>query len=112
MHRNISRQLLEESREPSHEPKKPSAALASSAPPTEEIPNPHHHLPRTGIEQPFLVTPPVHVRHTNDLERINDLSPMLKAAIVEDYRLRESSRVINLAKTVYDAEKESPHYRN
>ena len=37
---------------------------------------------------------------------------MLKGAIIEDYRLRESSRVINLAKTVYDVEKESPHYRN
>jgi hypothetical protein len=69
-------------------------------------------LPRTGIEQAFLVCPPQHLRQTHDLERINDLSPMLKSAIIEDYRLRESSRVINLAKTVYDVDKESPHYRN
>jgi len=45
------------------------------------------------------------------LERINDLSQNLKSSIIEDYRLRESSRVINLAKTVYDVEKDSPHYR-
>lgn len=37
---------------------------------------------------------------------------MLKTAIIDEYRLRESSRVINLAKTVYDVEKESTHYRN
>lgn len=37
---------------------------------------------------------------------------MLKAAIIEDYRMRESSRVISLAKTVYEVEKESPYYKN
>jgi hypothetical protein len=59
-----------------------------------------------------LLTPPEHIRSTNDLERINDISPMLKAAIIEDYRMRESSRVISLAKTVYEVEKESPYYKN
>lgn len=37
---------------------------------------------------------------------------MLKMAIVEDYRMRENSRVVSLAKTVYDCDKESPYYRN
>ena len=37
---------------------------------------------------------------------------MLKANIVDDYRIRESGRIVNLAKTVYDVEKESPHYKN
>ena len=68
-------------------------------------------VPKTGIEQPFLLSSPKFIRSCNDLERINDISGMLKGAIIEDYRLRESSRVINLAKTVYDVEKESPHYR-
>jgi hypothetical protein len=69
-------------------------------------------IPRTGIEQPFLIDPPKHIRSTHELERINDISPMLKMAIVEDYRMRENSRVISLAKTVYDCEKESPYYKN
>ena len=47
-----------------------------------------------------------------DLERINDISTSLKMAIIDDYRMRESSRVVNLAKTVYDIEKDSPHYKN
>ena len=33
-------------------------------------------------------------------------------AIVDDYRMRENNRVVNLAKTVYDIEKDSPHYKN
>lgn len=40
------------------------------------------------------------------------MSSVLKGAIVEDYKLRESSRIINFAKTVYDVEKESQHYRD
>ncbi len=37
---------------------------------------------------------------------------MLRSAIIEDYRMRENSRIVNLAKVVYDADKESPHYKN
>lgn len=37
---------------------------------------------------------------------------MLKANIVDDYRIRESGRIVNLAKTVFDVEKDSPHYKN
>ena len=33
-------------------------------------------------------------------------------AIVEDYKLKDSNRIINLAKTVYDLDRESPHYKN
>ena len=69
-------------------------------------------IPRTGIEQPFLIDPPYHIRKTNELERTNEISQMLKIAILEDYRMRESSRIVNLAKTVYDVEKDSPHYKN
>jgi len=32
--------------------------------------------------------------------------------LIEDYRVRDNSRIINLAKTVYDVDRESPHYRN
>lgn len=69
-------------------------------------------LPKTGIEQPFLVKPPTFIRMTNELERTNEISLHLKGAMIEDYKLRESSRIINFAKTVYDSEKESPHYRD
>lgn len=68
--------------------------------------------PRTGIEQPFLADPPQHIRNTVELERTNDISQMLRSAIIEDYRMRENSRIVNLAKVVYDVEKESPHYKN
>lgn len=106
----MSRQLIEESRDgetiPGHKP-------LLHEPKHEEQANIYSKIPRTGIEQPFLIDPPVHKREPADnLERINDLSPNLKATIIEDYRMREASRVINFAKTVYDAEKESPHYRN
>ena len=66
--------------------------------------------PRTGIEQPFLLAPPFHIRQTSDLERTAEHSHIVKQTIIEDYKMRESSRVINLAKTVYDVDRESPHY--
>mmetsp|Transcript_18489 Transcript_18489/g.28376 ORF Transcript_18489/g.28376 Transcript_18489/m.28376 type:complete len:189 (-) Transcript_18489:1427-1993(-) len=69
-------------------------------------------IPRTGIEQPFLIDPPEHIRDTPELERTNEISSMLKMAIVEDYRMRESNRIVNLAKTVFEVEKESPHYKS
>lgn len=78
------------------------------AEPVEEFIN----IPRTGIEQPFLLAPPVHIRETAEFERINDISSSLKMQIIEEYRLREKSRLVNLAKTVFDCEKESPHYRS
>ena len=59
-----------------------------------------------------MIDPPKHIRNTPELERINEISSMLKMAIVEDYRMRESSRVASLAKTVYDCEKESPYYKS
>jgi len=37
---------------------------------------------------------------------------MLKMAIVEDYKLKDNNRIINLAKTVFDIDRESPHYKN
>jgi len=102
--------LLDESRVPIEIKASASAALAVSLPndKAEEV---KFTYPRTGIEQPFLLVPPVHIRDTNDLERVNEYSHIVKQTIIDDYRMRESSRVINLAKTVYDAEKESPHYR-
>ena len=69
-------------------------------------------IPRTGIEQPFLIDPPVHIRKTNDLERTNEVSTHLKMNILEEYRMRETGRIVNLAKTVYDVERDSPHYKN
>ena len=69
-------------------------------------------IPRTGIEQPFLIEPPQHIKATAEFERTNELSAMLKANIVDDYRIRESGRIVNLAKTVFDVDKESPHYKN
>ena len=33
-------------------------------------------------------------------------------AIVEDYKLKDNNRIINLAKTVFDIDRESPHYKN
>ena len=33
-------------------------------------------------------------------------------AIIDDYRMRENARIVNLAKTVFDIEKDSPHYKN
>ena len=36
----------------------------------------------------------------------------LKQAIIEDYKMRENNRVISLAKTVFDVEKDSPYYKN
>jgi|AACY02.14.fsa_nt_gi hypothetical protein len=73
---------------------------------------PQRMIPRTGIEQPFLIDPPVHVRNTNDYERTNEISTMLKLAIVEDYKLKDANRIINLAKTVFDIDRDSPHYKN
>ena len=69
-------------------------------------------IPRTGIEQPFLIDPPYHIRKTQDLERTNEGSQMLKINILEEYRMRETGRIINLAKTVFDVERDSPHYKN
>ena len=69
-------------------------------------------IPRTGIEQPFLIDPPVHLRKTNDLERTNEVSTHLKMNILDEYRMRETGRIVNLAKTVYDVERDSPHYKN
>jgi hypothetical protein len=37
---------------------------------------------------------------------------MLKMAIIDDYRMRENNRIVNLAKTVYDIDKDSPHYKS
>ena len=37
---------------------------------------------------------------------------MLKHAIVDDYKMRDANRIINLAKTVFDVDRESPHYKN
>ena len=31
--------------------------------------------------------------------------------ILEEYRMRETGRIVNLAKTVYEVDKESPHYK-
>lgn len=86
------------------------AALQSATPAATIMPQ--RMIPRTGIEQPFLIDPPVHIRHTNDYERTNEVSSMLKLAIVEDYKLKDANRIINLAKTVYDIDRESPHYKN
>lgn len=69
-------------------------------------------MPKTGIEQPFLAEAPSFLKTTGELERVNEINQMIKNAIVEDYKLRESSRIINFAKTVYDVDKESPHYRD
>lgn len=69
-------------------------------------------IPRTGIEQPFLIDPPVHIRRTQDLERTNEVSQHLKMNILEEYRMRETGRIVNLAKVVYDVERDSPHYKN
>jgi len=33
-------------------------------------------------------------------------------AIVEDYKLKDNNRIINLAKTVFDIDRESPHYKS
>lgn len=82
---------------------------AAPAPPTMV---PQRMIPRTGIEQPFLIDPPMHIRHTNDYERTNEISTMLKLAIVEDYKLKDANRIINLAKTVFDIDRDSPHYKN
>lgn len=73
---------------------------------------PQRMIPRTGIEQPFLIDPPVHIRSTNDYERTNEVSSMLKLAVVEDYRMKDANRIINLAKTVFDIDRDSPHYKN
>lgn len=73
---------------------------------------PQRMIPRTGIEQPFLIDPPEHLRNTNDYERTNEISTMLKLAIIEDYKLKDANRIINLAKTVYDIDRDSPHYKN
>lgn len=37
---------------------------------------------------------------------------MLKMAIIEDYKMRENNRIMNMAKVVYDIDKDSPHYKN
>jgi len=69
-------------------------------------------LPKTGIEQPFLVEAPKHIRNHNELERTYDISNEVRNNIIDDYRMRETSRIVNLAKTVYDVEKPSPNYTN
>lgn len=73
---------------------------------------PQRMIPRTGIEQPFLIEPPEHIRDTSDYERTNEISPMLKQAIIDDYKMRDSNRIINLAKTVFDIDRDSPHYKS
>lgn len=83
-----------------------------SAAPAPAATVPQRMIPRTGIEQPFLIDPPVHIRATNDYERTNEVSSMLKLAIVEDYKLKDANRIINLAKTVFDIDRDSPHYKN
>ena len=40
------------------------------------------------------------------------MSTMLKMTIVDDYKNRESNRVVNLAKTVFDLDKDSPYYNS
>ena len=37
---------------------------------------------------------------------------MLRASCLDDYRVRETGRIINFAKVVYEIDKESPHYKN
>ena len=69
-------------------------------------------IPKTGIEQPFLIDPPEFIRNGPEYERINDLTSIHRANITDDYRIRESGRIVNLAKTVYDVDKDSPHYKN
>ena len=59
-----------------------------------------------------MIDPPHHIRRTADLERTNEVSQMLKTSIIEEYRMRENGRIVNLAKTVYDVERDSPHYKN
>lgn len=85
---------------------------SQSAAPAPPAMVPQRMIPRTGIEQPFLIDPPVHIRNTNDYERTNEISSMLKLAIIEDYKLKDANRIINLAKTVYDIDRDSPHYKN
>ena len=86
-------------------------ALQSAAPAPSTVP-PQRMIPRTGIEQPFLIDTPEHIRDTNDYERTNEISSMLKHAIIDDYKMRDANRIINLAKTVYDIDRDSPHYKN
>ena len=86
-------------------------ALQSAAPTPANV-APQRMIPRTGIEQPFLIESPEHIRDTNDYERTNDISSMLKHAIIDDYKMRDTNRIMNLAKTVYDVDRESPHYKN
>jgi hypothetical protein len=31
--------------------------------------------------------------------------------LIENYKMKESGRIINFAKTIYDVEKESPYYK-
>lgn len=69
-------------------------------------------IPRTGIEQPFLIDPPLHIRKTQELERTNEGSQMFKINLLEEYRMLETGRIVNLAKTVFDVERDSPHYKN
>lgn len=85
-----------------------TAAAAPTAPPIA----PQRMIPRTGIEQPFLIDPPEHIRETSDYERTNEISQMLKHAIIDDYKMRDANRIINLAKTVFDIDRDSPHYKN
>ena len=68
-------------------------------------------VPRTGIDQPFLLEPPKHIRETAEYERTNETSCMMKASVLDDYRVRDTGRLVNLAKTVFDIERDSPHYK-
>lgn len=92
--------------------KENKAKLEKIAQKKEEMEYYNRMIPRTGIDQPFLIDPPKHIRSTNDLERINDISSMLKMAIIEDYKMRENDRIMYMAKLVYDVEKDSPNYKN
>ena len=46
-----------------------TAATPTTGPPLA----PQRMIPRTGIEQPFLIDPPEHIRETNDYERTNEV---------------------------------------
>lgn len=48
----------------------------------------------------------------NELERTNEIMPVMQSATIDDYKMREGSRVINFARTIFDVDKESPHYKD
>ena len=55
--------------------------------------------------------PPKHIRETAEYERTNETSIMMRASVLDDYRVRDTGRLVNLAKVVYDIERDSPHYK-